>query len=416
MKKTKSKAKSKTKSKPIVLEEDIIFNYVNEEGISITKFFNSTKDKLIVKVNFPEAKNYFYSKEFTYQDITKSYPIFGIEENLININILISESINNYGINVLFNENDENKIYLIIKIKINSKIKEVKLELDKTDYSNDELFKSLIEKTNILLDERKKICDIKSIVEVFKETNAKDNFTKKLEEIESKLIKMESTLTYLKESTLLSSSNILSSSEEVKILLDLIKEIELENIEDENNAKYQNNQNITFRLVYRASRDGDLSKDFHKRCDKIGPNITLVKTDKNIKFGGFTNNNWEIPKNENEKKEDDDEDSDDNNKNQINTDDGEQKSDPGAFCFSISNKKVYPFNCKKDNAIFCSKRYGPTFCENIFSINTNMLTKGGYCSKKKNSCFVGQNKDYEISGGEKKFKVKELEVFEIVTI
>ena len=226
---------------------------------------------------------------------------------------------------------------------------------------------------------------------------------------------MESTLTYLKESSLLSNSNILSSSEEVKILLDLLKEIELENIEDERNAKYQDNQNITFRLVYRASRDGDLSKDFHKRCDKIGPNITLVKTEKNIKFGGFTNNNWEIPKSENEKKDDDDEDSEDDNNNKNNIDDGEQKSDPGAFCFSISNKKVYPFNCKKDNAIFCSRRCGPTFCENIFSINNNMLTKGGYCSKKNNSSFVGQNKDYEISGGEKKFKIKEVEVFEIVT-
>ena len=42
-----------------------------------------------------------------------------------------------------------------------------------------------------------------------------------------------------------------------------------------------------------------------------------------------------------------------------------------------------------------------------------MLSKGGYCNKKDKSCFYGQVKDYEISGGNKNFKIKELEVFEI---
>ena len=35
---------------------------------------------------------------------------------------------------------------------------------------------------------------------------------------------------------------------------------------------------------------------------------------------------------------------------------------------------------------------------------------------KKNSCFKGQDIDYEISGGKRIFGVKELEVFEIIFI
>ena len=80
--------------------------------------------------------------------------------------------------------------------------------------------------------------------------------------------------------------------------------------------------------------------------------------------------------------------------------DGEQnliiKSDSGAFYFSISNKNVYRHNNQKDGGICCSRRYGYPLTENIFSINIKMLTKGSYCSKRNKSCFLRQNKDYEI--------------------
>ena len=45
-----------------------------------------------------------------------------------------------------------------------------------------------------------------------------------------------------------------------------------------------------------------------------------------------------------------------------------------------------------------------------------MLSKGGYCGKVENSCFDGQEKDYEISGEQQNFNIIELEVFEIINI
>ena len=45
---------------------------------------------------------------------------------------------------------------------------------------------------------------------------------------------------------------------------------------------------IDFNLVYRASEDGDKAVDFHNKCDRIGPNVTIIKTKKGYIFGGFT--------------------------------------------------------------------------------------------------------------------------------
>jgi hypothetical protein len=41
-------------------------------------------------------------------------------------------------------------------------------------------------------------------------------------------------------------------------------------------------------LRYRGSRDGFKYIDFHSRCDKIGPNISLFKMKSGDVIGGFT--------------------------------------------------------------------------------------------------------------------------------
>ena len=51
--------------------------------------------------------------------------------------------------------------------------------------------------------------------------------------------------------------------------------------------------NVFYNLVYRASEDGDKASIFHAKCDKIAPNISLIKTKKGFIFGGFTFKNWE---------------------------------------------------------------------------------------------------------------------------
>ena len=158
--------------------------------------------------------------------------------------------------------------------------------------------------------------------------------------------------------------------------------------------------NINLLLVYRASEDGDRAKDFHRKCDKIGPNIVIIKTRKGNIFGGFTFKNWEhMPR-----------DIDESRPNL-----GSASRDSKAFGFNVNNQKIYNNEKPNEFAIWCNKNYGPTFKNNLFQIFDNCLKKGGYCSVKNNSHFGGQMEDYEIAGGESRFRVEELEVFEIKT-
>ena len=156
--------------------------------------------------------------------------------------------------------------------------------------------------------------------------------------------------------------------------------------------------NVMYNLVYRASKDGDRAADFHSKCDKIGPNITLIKTKKGFVFGGFTFKNWEhMPR-----------DIDPNKPNL-----GSASRDSRAFGFSVNNQKVYNNEKPHEFAIWCNRNFGPTFKNNLFQIFDSCLRKGGYCSVRGNSHFGGQNYDFEISGGESRFKLEELEVYEV---
>jgi len=45
-------------------------------------------------------------------------------------------------------------------------------------------------------------------------------------------------------------------------------------------------------LLYRSSRDGSSNKAFHTNCDRKGPTIILIETDKGAVLGGYTNTSW----------------------------------------------------------------------------------------------------------------------------
>ena len=375
--------------------------YFLKEGETFSQILNDSKDKLTFEINLPKEKRYIYSVSFTFEELSKISPFFNIEENLENINQLISESINNYGIKIIDGgEEEKNNKFLVINFAINSKIKEIKFTLNKGEISEEQFISSLYEKINYFLNERKKVYGMKSFQQTNQEKNKKKNeITKKLEELNEKLDKMGKSFINLNEISLQLNSHIINEPEDIQFISKYLRTIKLG---DGKNKKAFIEDILLYKLVYRASRDGDSSKEFHKRCDDIGPNIVFIKTDDNQIFGGFTINNWENKK---------------GNKETI-------KEDPDSFCFSLifgkedekkeKKRNIYEHKDDENKAIFCSNDYGPTFCNNIFCVYDNMLSDGGYCDKNKDSCFEGQEEDYEISGGNKKFKIKELEVFEII--
>ena len=160
---------------------------------------------------------------------------------------------------------------------------------------------------------------------------------------------------------------------------------------------YLYNRHIKLALIYRATRDGGTARYFHMRCDLIGPNLTIIKTKKGFVFGGFTLKNWkhqfkDIVRNEPEH--------------------CTEHVDEKAFTFCMNNKKIYTNGKINDNVIYCNNNCCTCF-KNFFKVYDDIFKNGGICGRINESNFYGQEKDYEFNGGEQKFDIEEMEVFQI---
>ena len=158
------------------------------------------------------------------------------------------------------------------------------------------------------------------------------------------------------------------------------------------------NMTIMYKLIYRASKHGDTARDFHQKCDYIGPNLILVKTTKNFIFGGVSSKSWkhllkDIIKD--------------------NPENGTEIKDEKAFGFSINLKKIYLNGKPNEVAIFCNNNYGPVFNNIYFKIFDECLKNGGICGKINESNFIGMEKDYEFNGEEEQFEVEDIEIYQI---
>ena len=139
-----------------------------------------------------------------------------------------------------------------------------------------------------------------------------------------------------------------------------------------------------YRLIYKASRDGDSAIKFHNMCDKYSNLIILIKTNKGIRFGGFTSNKFRAT--------------------------SHLKYDNNAFLFSLDLKKVFKI-LPGNYAIYCYDNSGPCFCKGSLCVPNSFFTKYG-----KTRIAGGPfqfKKDYELNNGTEKFLIKELEVFQV---
>ena len=144
-----------------------------------------------------------------------------------------------------------------------------------------------------------------------------------------------------------------------------------------------NKKNIKYKLIYRASTDGDACTEFHDKCDQYQNTLILIHASGDKRFGGFTTQTWE----------------------------GEDvnKKDKNCFIFSIDKMKIYDI-IEGQDAINCNQDLGPIFIDQIKLLD-KFFTQGGTTNKK------GQTfqtlEDFEITGGAEKFGVKELEVYHV---
>ena len=145
------------------------------------------------------------------------------------------------------------------------------------------------------------------------------------------------------------------------------------------------NQKLSVNLLYKASTDSDKAAAFHAKCDQAKSSIVLVETDKGKRFGGFTTCSW--------------------------SGDCIEKKDEEAFVFSLDKMKTYD-NIPGEDAIGCYPKFGPIFLGCQIRIYDDAFTKGGTTFER--GLNYDTQEDYELTGGDRSFNIKEIEVYEVV--
>lgn len=150
----------------------------------------------------------------------------------------------------------------------------------------------------------------------------------------------------------------------------------------------------TWKLLYRASRDGYDASSFHQKCDSHSNTLTIIRTDTMRIFGGFTGSTWS-------------------------SDANEFKSDPYAFLFNLTNDSNNNLMIKcsdEKNAIYCDKNFGPCFgngdikISNLSNLNNKNESTLGFTYG--DQVFeYGSRESKTFLAGSQFFRVDDIEVF-----
>ena len=146
----------------------------------------------------------------------------------------------------------------------------------------------------------------------------------------------------------------------------------------------KNNRKISFNLLYKATIDGDKAEIFHKKCDGAKSTLVLVRSLNDKRFGGYTTCDWRG--------------------NSV------EKKDDNAFVFSLDKRKIYDI-IPGEFAIGCYPKYGPVFLGCQIRIYDDFFKKGGTTFEKGMNYNTEEN--YELTGGLKKFEIKDIEVYSV---
>jgi hypothetical protein len=272
-------------------------------------------------------------------------------------------------------------------------IKKLKNEIDKKDQEiiniKNELKKEIDKKDqeiiNIKNDLKKEIQEIINIKNELKKEidkkdqeiiNIKNELKNKIDKKDQEIINIKNEL---KKNDIFNVSKIIKLEEEKNKLISWISE----------KGKIKE-----IKLLYSSKIDGDDCSSFYNKCKNISPTLSLIKTKKGKRFGGFTFGKW-------------------NDKQRALT-----QTDSEAFLFSLDNMKNYKI-LKPNFAIFSASDHSSflTYGNNgdgdgcgIF-LRDNFLTKGGH--ENHTSKVYDVDSKYCLST-EKDFNVEEVEVYNII--
>ena len=274
-------------------------------------------------------------------------------------------------------ETYENEIQLLKENceKINKENESLKEEIEKLkhDYTivineNESLIKDILNE-----DEIKRLIEENSVFRIKAQEN--ESLKKQLEEYK---VKLKEQIEEREEEE--DSQEFIEKNE---VIGDIIhNKNELDMITNKINKE---NKKIIINLLYKATADSDRASVFHEKCDKAKNSIVLVETENGMRFGGYTTCSW--------------------SGNCV------DKIDTDAFIFSFDKMKTYD-NIPGDEAIGCYPKFGPIFLGCQIKIFDNFFIKGGTTFERELN--FNTEEDYELTGGDREFKVKDIEVYEVL--
>jgi len=241
----------------------------------------------------------------------------------------------------------------------------LKQEIERLKLQIEELLKNKRRLEELLLEAKKQIEELKSrLSQMMEEKSYTENIIRKQQKVSGG---DRQTLTIQDTHLEIIKGDIIQSTAELEFLTRKI---------------CQNYTKITLNLLYKATIDSDRAAVFHKKCDSAENSLVVIKSANNKRFGGYTSCSWEG--------------------NSI------EKKDDNAFVFSLDKMKIYDI-IQGEDAIGCYPKYGPVFLGCQIRIFDQFFTKGGTTFEK--GLNYDTQEDFELTGGLKKFDIKEIEVY-----
>ena len=336
---------------------------INNEEYILNLSLNKDKNKLSIIIRSKKVSELnYYKLEKTYDELINSNKYLNaldsLEEIKEELDKIFSEQ-KNITINY---ENEKKTIKISFGLAFGTKVKTIDLLLDKVEISVDIIFNQ-----NEKIKEQE--IKIKKLEEDLQEYKTNNDILKKLLEEVTEIKSKINSLTIFE----IDSKIIKNRSQ-----LDLIK-FTLINIY---------HKEPIFKLLFRATRDGERACDFHQHCDGIPNTLSIMEGVKGYSFGGYTEATWDSTSG--------------------------CKSGKNQFLFSLDRMKVY-MGKEKNTCIHCVTNYGPYFCGSCgmldyFSKNNNEEQKKG------NKPYNNFQEEYELTHGDINFYGKEVEVYQIILV
>ena len=325
-----------------------------------------------------EIQFFVYENNLVFEGSTKNVipqknfkKIYSLDNVQTNKYFLICETINEIYDEILnqISQNEagvkiiEKMNNLILTIPLNTKkIKECSFEIDEVANNTNGQISELYTIVNQLTNE------VKTLKEKNKELEEKNKkFEDRNKALENRVEEIEKLL-------------LLPYKEKLKE--DLQRQNDLNKIKE----WISPGKDIKFDLLYKKSRDGRSTKNFHAHCDNKGKTLILIETTEGRKFGGVTYDDWNT--------------------------NGNWRTNSNDFVFSLDLNKKYNFigkSCTTVGDLNYGFAFGYSRTEQVdICFNNGALEEG---ISNSSPSFKTNN---ELNNGNEKFKTKEIEVYQII--